>query len=193
MTNILFTDTETTGLFDRKGALSDKHQPWPVQLAVIFDMDSRVRTFGSFIINPKAKIEKKALEAHKISPTIAEAMGIDVRTAVLFFLSLAERADMIVGHNVDFDMDIIRSAAARLKIDDSLLQNMKTFCTMRRSTDVCQIPKARGSGFKWPKLEEAYTKLIDPKGFTNAHDAMMDTKACRTIFYHLVNEHGITP
>ena len=58
---------------------------------------------------------------------------------------------------------------------------------MEATTDICKIPPPRGSGYKWPKLEEAYRILVDPVGFEGAHDAMVDVEACRKVFYALKN------
>ena len=56
-------------------------------------------------------------------------------------------------------------------------------CTMRIATNVLKIPGPRG--FKWPTLQEAYKRLVDPAGFEGAHDAITDVKACAAVFYAL--------
>ena len=54
---------------------------------------------------------------------------------------------------------------------------------MKSSVHVCRIPSARG-GYKWPNLTELYNYLFQT-GFPEAHDALVDVKACADCFFEL--------
>jgi len=56
---------------------------------------------------------------------------------------------------------------------------------MERSTDHCKIPGSYG--YKWPSLSELYFILFD-RDFEEAHDAVVDVKACAECFFRLKNE-----
>ncbi len=47
---------------------------------------------------------------------------------------------------------------------------------MKSATDHCGFQKK-----KWPKLQEAYKALVNSDGFTGAHSADADAKACLEI------------
>ena len=51
---------------------------------------------------------------------------------------------------------------------------------MLSSMPVLKLPGRYGN-YKWPKLEEAYKFLVDPAGFEDAHDALVDVKACAAV------------
>jgi DNA polymerase III epsilon subunit-like protein len=55
---------------------------------------------------------------------------------------------------------------------------------MRSSTDIIKLPKARGAGYKWPKLTEAYRHFFGVD-FADAHRAISDSRACKEIYFHL--------
>jgi hypothetical protein len=47
---------------------------------------------------------------------------------------------------------------------------------MRGTTEQCRIPGSRG-GWKWPKLHEAFSILLD-RELHGAHGALADAMAC---------------
>jgi len=60
------------------------------------------------------------------------------------------------------------------------------FCTMKDPDciRICRLPKARGGGFKWPKLEEAVPILLG-RELEGAHDAMVDVRGAKDVFFEL--------
>lgn len=98
-------------------------------------------------------------------------------------LKYLNTSDAIVGHNVEFDEEIIRIQLARLGRKGDY-QPMKTICTMRTTTDYCQL-QGRGFSFKPPKLNELY-KFLFGDWFEGAHNAMVDVEATAKSFSELV-------
>jgi DNA polymerase-3 subunit epsilon len=97
-----------------------------------------------------------------------------------------ESADLVVAHNVAFDIMFLRREFERL---NRVFRAKEEFCTMKNLIPVCKIPKNRGQGYKYPKLSEAceFFRITDTEikedvkrffgkdvGF---HDARFDTTA----------------
>jgi DNA polymerase III epsilon subunit-like protein len=58
---------------------------------------------------------------------------------------------------------------------------------MRPLVNVCKIAKAKGGGFKFPKLTEAHQHLFG-EAFDGAHGAVADATAAARIFKHMVDQ-----
>lgn len=59
--------------------------------------------------------------------------------------------DLLVGHNIDFDMKFLTAELERSTLN---FNKKDIFCTMKKFTGICKIPKSNGAGFKWPNLGE---------------------------------------
>ena len=92
------------------------------------------------------------------------------------------RTNKIVGHNINYDKKIIGAEMYRMSMAD-IMDSKETICTMKSSTDFCQIPGF--SGFKFPTLQELYKKLFN-ENFDNAHDAESDVMATMKCYFELV-------
>lgn len=110
----------------------------------------------------------------------------EVISEILRFLNTA---DLVVGHNIEFDEQIIRDELARLGRNGDY-QPMKSLCTMRSSTDYCKLP-GRGFSFKSPRLSELHKHLFG-EYFAGAHDAMFDVEATARSFGELLKREVIT-
>lgn len=178
MTISLVFDTETTGKWDFKAPPTAEHQPRMVQLAFeLYDDDRILQTFSSFVI-PAVPIPDEAAKVHGISEQDAREYGVKAETAIGMFKRALARADRIVAHNLDFDLKVIgREFWIGGTSEPIPLKN--PVCTMKTATPVVAIPSPYKPGsFKWPSLQESYKFLVDPKGFSGAHDALVDVRAC---------------
>ena len=54
---------------------------------------------------------------------------------------------------------------------------------MMSLVDELKIPGRFGKQYKWPSLDESYRALVNPEGFTGAHDAMVDVMACAEVLW----------
>jgi len=186
----LFYDTETSGMLDFKREPDAPGQPCLIQLAFILD-DEDGNTLSEFqtLIKPHPGVtfEQGAIRVHGITPEDAETKGIDVRDALSSLqsaIAFLPETDYFVAHNDNFDTRIIRGTCARNGYED-LTKLREHKCTMLASTNVLKLPGRYPGKYKWPKLEQAYQVLVDVSGFENAHDAMVDTRACREVYYAL--------
>lgn len=180
--NILFYDTETDGL--PKGGI----YPHIVQIAAILDDGSEELETLCEIIKPNGfEIPEEASAIHGISTERALKEGKDLKMILSRFLAMAERADLIVCHNIGFDMPVVSQELERVGLSEEALEDKEIFCTMLASTDICQIKFAsnqRRPGYKWPKLIEAHQYFFK-EGFDDAHDALADVRACRRVYHEL--------
>ena len=182
---IFVFDTETTWFIDKKESDLDK-QPNIIQFAGIFwDLDwnwnfseeKRV----DILVNPRKPIPFGSSEVHHI-------YDIDVKDSPFIedvideFLSYINWADVIVGHNIEYDESMIKLELQRLnRLYD--YKPKQVVCTMNETTNFCKLPKklATSPGYKRPKLWELHKKLFD-EYFIWAHDAMVDVEATLKCF-----------
>jgi DNA polymerase-3 subunit epsilon len=178
MTTDLIFDTETTGLVNHK---TPDHtvQPYPVQLACILVQGNKIMSMASIIINPGVPVESAAAAIHGITQEVIETVGMPLKAATGLFLNFLNRADRIVAHNADFDIIVTEAMLYRTLADYDMdkYRSIPRVCTMQSTTDICKLPGRFGK-YKWPKLDEAYRKLVDPTGFKGMHDALSDVMAC---------------
>jgi DNA polymerase III epsilon subunit-like protein len=180
----LYLDTETTGFFKKDVARTHESQPHLVQVGLSWlDNHEFPRAEFNFVVKPDGwEIPTGASDVHGITTDIACLWGcISEKAAVNLFAKLLGRADFLIAHNLAFDLEIMRIAAARYEVD--LPTDFSCVCTMELTTDLCKLPGRYGK-YKWPKLIEAHQFLFNT-GFDSAHDAMADVRACRAIHLEL--------
>lgn len=192
---ILFFDTETTGLPNKKSPL-DLNQARLLQLGAILaspegEVMGEINTLVQIGATP---IHPMAQAAHGISAERANAEGIHPKEAFEKFYDMCESAECLIAHNYNFDFKIIELTATQLvdhyedpsdldlMIGD--IRDMPFYCTMVQATDFCALPKKKGSGFKYPKLTELY-QILFGREFSGAHDAMADVTATMECFFEL--------
>lgn len=189
---ILFFDTETSGLPDFNKRARDPEQPHIVQLAAIMTDDAgKVMESHNVIIKPDGwKIPKEVADIHGITEEIA-AIGIPEKRAALLLFDMVKKSSLMVAHNVQFDKFLARIALRRHDIftdaEDAWWKLLPTFCTMRQTTELCNLPGGRGNQPKWPKLTEAYRHIFGQE-IDGAHDALADVTACMEIYFWLRNQ-----
>jgi DNA polymerase-3 subunit epsilon len=188
----LFFDTETSGLPYFRKPSDDPSQPHLIQLAAILadDDGNEVESFST-IVRPYegCVMAPEAFAAHGISIERAMDEGVDGDVAMDAFLDLVSRSGLLVGHNVPFDIRIMRIAHTRShasKWNNPLLY----YCTMRAATPIVNLPptpKMLKAGFDRPKsanLSECIQHFFGER-LEGAHDALVDVRACKRVFEHL--------
>ena len=178
---ILFYDTETTG-FTTNQPLDHPSQPHLVQLACLLTSDEgmEIACLNTMVHCP-VPVPPQASAIHGIDGRASMTLGMPMKHALPIFFGFCRKADTIVAHNNDFDKKIMEIAFARHFPDRNPFEDRVQFCTMKATTDMCKIPKTRGSGYKWPKLEEVYHCFFN-ESFDNAHDAMADLRATLRVY-----------
>jgi DNA polymerase-3 subunit epsilon len=186
----LFFDTETTGI---KTKDDPDFKPALVQIGAIMQDTISRRVLGeiNLIANQyhDRHMQPGALKTHGVTPEMTVKFGIDPKLIDVLFAEMIEKSDMLVAHNLDYDLDIIKN---NMPISVRKVHLKERFCTMDRNVTVIQKPKKDGHDYYGkPDQPYAYTSLLDTfrhyfgTGFDGAHDAMADVRACRDIFFKM--------
>ena len=189
----LIFDTETTGLpRDYNAPMSDVDN-WPrlVQLAwQLHDAKGNLISNHNYIIRPDGfTIPYNAEKVHGISTKRALKEGHDLKQILGIFEGDVQQAKYLVGHNVEFDINVVGSEY--LRAEATMPLSAKKLDTKDISTEFCALPGGRGGKFKWPTLTELHQKLFG-EGFGDAHDAAYDVDATARCFFGLINQ-GVQP
>lgn len=188
----LIFDTETTGFPKNNQAPFSDLDNWPriVQLAwQIHDKNGKLIENKSYIIYPDGfDIPYNATQIHGISTKKAKEEGKSLKKVFEKFNQYVESSLVVIGHNLQFDLNISGSEFFRIGMETELFAK-KHIDTQMIGTSVCKLPGGRGGGFKYPKLSELYFFLFE-EYFDEAHNATADVNATARCFFELVrNQH----
>lgn len=186
---VLVFDTETTGLIDKFDKKYKRYHLYPhiVQLSwILYDtIKNKLIEYGDDIIRiPEGKIiPEKSIEVHKITNEIMREKGINIIDAITKFNNAYIDCDILVAHNLEFDMGMIISEMVRNSIIPIFdLTERKTYCTMKKNTEFCGIIRKNDYGeyLKWPTLLELHNKLFqrEPKDLHNALNDVIISLRC---------------
>jgi len=204
---VLIFDTETTGLPQSKIISQDTLDKWPhiVQFSyLVFDTClNDIILSKDYIIKMQdgVLIPSESTTIHGITNEISEKDGTYIEVALKdFFVTLKElkEDDLLVGHNVMFDINMIYIELLRViyfkdyhpvlitsyKYDLHFITNFKNiYCTMQESIDLCNIKTISKIGkeyTKFPKLSELHETLFktNPKNLHNSFVDILVTLRC---------------
>jgi len=192
---IFVFDTETTGFINKKDPNLD-NQPQVIQFAwILWDLtenndwiwDWKEEKRVDILINPEKPIPFVSSQVHHL-------YDIDMKWKKNFseqyeeILELINTPDIIVGHNIEYDENMVKLELRRLEKEYEY-KPKQVVCTMNESTNFCKLPKRdeKAKGFKRPKLGELH-KVLFKEYFIWAHDAMVDVEATLKSFIELVNK-----
>jgi DNA polymerase III epsilon subunit-like protein len=201
---VLVFDTETTGLPQTKIINEETLEKWPhiVQFSfAMFDTDTKsIIKFKDFIVKLPNKIEisQDSINIHGITKDISNEKGFDINIVIKTFFEYLEESELLVGHNISFDINMLYIELLRIiykkehSQDDIFdfkkklhkLANYKNiYCTMQESIDLCAIKKINKKGEeynKFPKLIELHEKLFGtiPKNLHNSFVDILVTMRC---------------
>jgi DNA polymerase III epsilon subunit-like protein len=187
---LLLFDTETTGLPPKyENKVNERNALlWPYILQfsyVLFDTETNMVTkkFDSIIKIPAAiTINQESVKIHNITREKSDLEGVSIVPVIEEFMDDLEESDLLIGHNIEFDLNMIHAAIMRNKEElgkfQSLLANQKTYCTMRETTQFCCLESPYyGKNYnklKAPKLVELYEKLFNEKPDLTLHNSLND-------------------
>lgn len=193
---IIVFDTETSGLPKSKIISPNTIHLWPfiVQFSyIIFDTDTNtiLKSYDAIVkVKPYNVISEDSIKFHGITQEISESMGIGIDIILSTFISDMDNVDMMVAHNVEFDLNMIRVELLRLEqvaldlvLRKAIFEEQTNFyCTMRESVDLCKIEKenSRGTYYKFPTLSELHKHLfaVEPKHLHNSFHDILCTLRC---------------
>lgn len=193
---VLVFDTETTGLPQSRIISPDTLQLWPhiVQFSyVIYDTDANdiVVSMDNIIkVEEDVVISDGSIELHGITKEISQNKGCKISKTLNIFLKYLKSANVLVGHNIEFDIKMVKVELLRLIYSDmsdeksrkykNYLYDLSNFeniyCTMKSSIELCSIKTLDKFGKeynKYPKLIELHQKLFNSTP-TNLHNSFND-------------------
>lgn len=185
----IFFDTETNGLpYDFKAPITEVDN-WPrvIQLAWIqHDSQQNELSRGDYLIYPDNFYIHESI--HNITNDMALKDGLPVKEVLQKFSEVCNSSTVLVAHNISFDINVLGAEYIRQGMPNPMHQ-LNQLCTMEKSVDFCALKS--GNRFKFPKLEELHYKLFE-KGFTGAHNAMVDVEALTRCYWGLKEQNVVS-
>ena len=203
---ILVFDTETTGLPETRIINPDTLHLWPHILQfsyVIYDTDSNeiIKIDDSIVkVKKEILISDESTKIHGITKKVSDRKGLELTNILQKFFYDLQTVDILVGHNISFDINMIKIELLRFiySFDMNInydqkkmyrqylyyLTNYKNVvCTVKESVDVCCLKAFDKFGkeyFKYPKLIELHQVLFgsSPNNLHNAFNDIMVTLRC---------------
>ena len=118
----LIFDTETTGLPKKWNAPLTESDNWPrcVQLSwQIHDQAANLVSNRNYLIKPDGfKIPYESEKIHGISTGLAVKQGEIINNILNYFKEDLNKVQFVIGHNVNFDRNILGAEFLRKGIDD---------------------------------------------------------------------------
>ena len=190
----LIFDTETTGLPKNFSAPLTDSDNWPrmVQIAwQLHDKNGNLIENQDYVIKPEGyDIPFNATRIHGISTKMAKEEGRDLAEVLAEFQEVLKKTEVVVGHNIDFDYNIVGAEFHRKDFENTL-EKIPSADTMELGTDFCKLGGGKNGRYKSPKLVELYEKLYNEK-FDEAHNAAADVNATAQIFFEMIRI-GVIP
>jgi DNA polymerase III epsilon subunit-like protein len=209
---ILVFDTETTGLPQTKFISPSTLHQWPyiVQFSyIIYDtsLNDIIQTKDYIVkLQEGILIPEESYKIHGISNEISQQNGIPINDILSEFFYFLRGVDVLIGHNIEFDINMIKIELLRIinknyltqeqvkfyKYELHFLTNFKNiYCTLKESIVFCNIQLTSKNGksyLKYPKLIELHEKLFN-KSPSNLHNSFNDILVTLRCFMKL--KHNI--
>jgi DNA polymerase-3 subunit epsilon len=161
--DVLYLDTETTGLGDRD------------ELVDIAAIDNYGRVLLNTLIKPRQPIPQRATEIHGITDEMVRnsPSWADVYPR---YLDLLASYRYVIVYNADFDQRLIQQTCMAVTLSPP---RANWHCAMKQYAAFVGSPSQYGHGFRWYQLGQAVSQL----GVTLIpdHSALADARACREV------------
>lgn len=212
---IIIFDTETTGLPKSRQSLVTNTEEWPhiVQFSyIIYDMSiNKLEIVSDHIIKLAAEIDipEDSCKIHGITKEFSNKNGILIKDCINQFMKDITDCQMLIAHNLEFDMNMLIVELIRMNRDAELLEddesmelnnsnyekitNIEKYCTMKETEKKCNIKAVSKTGkeyTKYPTLGELHYYLFRsyPK---NLHNSLNDILICLRCYYQLISKKDI--
>ena len=189
---VLFFDTETTGIPDRAAKWDVDFESYPHVVQLAWKLGDKEE---SHIIRPDGwAVPDEAAAVHGITTERAQQEGEPFVTVIDRFLAFCRRAVLLCGHNIHFDTSILKANILRelgheyfdAEDVDGALYKGKRIDTMRPTMKWVDA-RTQDGRLKFPRLEELFSRCYPGETFP-AHDALADTRAVARCLPRLLEE-----
>ena len=194
-TKTLVFDFETSGLPDRNGLPFGVPPPYndlekysncrAVELCIIVCDDRLNKQSYEHYIIKRDGFSINNSQFHHITNEISDTKGVSFKSIVPILTTLIETSTTLIAHNLDFDINVLKSELYRIGATDLIksIDSKKHVCSMKETKELVGIKNYYG--YKFPSLLELY-EFATSKKITNAHRAKSDTEhlleACKVLY-----------
>jgi DNA polymerase III epsilon subunit-like protein len=213
MEKVIIFDTETTGLIPKNINIDNLNEdilngcPYIIQFGFIsYDIEeNKLLSYSNkyVLLDLNVDIPIESISIHKITKEIINKnKPFDIEVIIEEFMSLLNKSDKLIGHNISFDINMLKIEIMRLYYKTKntkwinyfdILKNKNIYCTMMNTINICNIKIIRyGKEYnKYPKLIELYRFLFN-KNLYNLHDALNDCFCCLRCYIKIVYDYDVT-
>ena len=186
MTKRLFLDLETTGLPLERNVHYSVVDNFPhiVQIGYEYYVGKELKEKRKELIRCES-IDEGAIRVHGITVEMSQE-GKEPKEVLEEVYKIIKEADIVIAHNIEFDMNVLYANFVRNNIDTSLINRKSSYCTMKKGTNICKLP-GKFDDYKYPKLTELYKKLFN-KDVEEKHDALYDVKLMRRCYLEIIRK-----
>lgn len=169
---IMVVDTETTGV-DLDSDI--------IQLSyILYDNSGKpIKKYNKYVKPDFSVVTNENYNVHKISNDFLDKNGLPFTDIIHEFLQDLRLTYCIVGHNVAFDMRMIKYC-----IDKYYIVKKDIFCGIE-IVCTCMMYKKVSSSSKAIKLADLYQNLFSSK-MVNAHNALYDVIYCGKCYFKML-------
>lgn len=167
---LLFIDTETTG-FPRNDWKTCKANIVEIGW-VLTDRNGEILKEYYTLIKPvgfRTTDNKIAYSKHKIKQSQAVREGRPITEVLGLFLDAVDECDTIIGHNVVFDLKIIKNMLNKKGISAEIERDIKCTCKMGKRMSLANL----------------YKSLFDVE-MVGSHRVKDDIEACRKCYFKMI-------
>ena len=176
-------DTETTGLpATRARPTKDNISAWDncrmLSMAIVeFTADHKILQKHHAIVKPDG-FKVDATHIHGITEEQAFSEGKPFEELYNTFLAMVHQCPKIVGHNLEFDINIMKAEAIRRGLDQTVFDLIYPVCTLKLTKQIYLKPA---------KLGVLYERLFK-KPLDGAHNALADSVAAGEVYAELIKD-----
>ncbi|MDH3005107.1 MAG: PHP domain-containing protein, partial [Candidatus Shikimatogenerans sp. JK-2022] len=178
----LFFDTETTGL-PKNNIFKKKYiYNWPRLIQISWQMYNKFGTLinnNNYYVKPKKKYKINTIKIHGITNKFLNIYGINIKKIFKKFLIVLKKSNIIIGHNINYDINILISEFFRYKNYNSIQILLK-----KKKIDTQKILIYNYN--KWITLEKLYNILYNIKYKYKLHNAYIDISITILCFLKLI-------
>jgi len=174
MTIYMIFDTETTGLPNGVYVVENYNlNLWPyiVQLSYIIYNDETneiIKKKNSILKLPNnIIIPNNVVLIHGITNETSQKYGTDCVSSLIGFMEDYSKVDILIAHNITFDVNMIRVELLRHVLYDEFIklkETKKHYCTMKSTINLCNLKqinqRTKCEYLKFPKLIELHQHLF---------------------------------
>lgn len=187
--NLLFIDTEASGLPKKWNAPYSKVNNWPFSVQISWlvynPQGDLLKQEDHYIKDDDFKITPAALKIHGITREFLNENG-QPRHQVMQLLAkdILSFQPLLVGHFMELDYHVISADFFRSGVENPAI-NANTFCTMLATKQLAQYSQS-----KYLRLGDLYELLFN-QPLLNQHNALVDAKATSKCFFELTKRGEI--